>query len=93
MNVHAGPEGRRRLVRQARVPWDHGPILVVPATHEQFAIHAIRCPGKRASLVKTAVLLSPGQRPEQLPDWRPARGAFPARRAGLFLRLLRQAAI
>lgn len=87
MNVYAGPEGRRCLVGRARVPWDHGPILVAGETREQFAIHAIRCPGERGGLVEIAVLLSPGQRPDLLPGWRPA---IPAGLAGHLLRLMRQ---
>jgi len=81
MNVYAGPARRRRLIGRACVPWDHGPILVAGAACEQFALHDIRCPGQRGS-VETAVLLSPGQRPELLPGWRPipkGEGRHPAK--------------
>lgn len=72
MNVYRGRRGRLRLLGQAQLPWDHGPVLVLRATGEQFALHPIRCPDELGLVVETAVLLSPGQRPEQLPGWRPA---------------------
>ncbi|MBS7811434.1 hypothetical protein [Roseococcus pinisoli] len=72
MNVYDGREGHRRLLGQAQLPWDHGPILILRDTGEQFALHPIRCLDEAGLVVETAVLLSPGQRPDLLPGWRPA---------------------
>ena len=82
MDVYADEDGEMRLVGHAAVPPDCGPVFEVPlfgpasVIRERFTIGTVTLlpEGGREPVVIRAVLLSPGQMPELLPGWRPARG-------------------
>ena len=81
MDVYADEDGEIRFVGHAAVPPDCGPVFEVPlfgpvsVIRERFTIGTVTLlpEGGGAPVVIRAVLLSPGQKPELLPGWRPAR--------------------
>lgn len=79
MKVYLDCDGERRLVGRADIPAGVGPVVEVAPPHapgarvERFALGTVtHLPaGGGVPAVERAVILSPGQRPELLPGWRP----------------------
>jgi hypothetical protein len=79
MDVYADEAGEIRLVGQAAVPTDCGPVFEVPLfgpvsiIRERFTIGTVTLLPEDGGepVVIRAVLLSPGQMAELLPGWRP----------------------
>jgi hypothetical protein len=79
VEVYLDDAGERRLLGRAEVPEDVGATYKVPLfgaasiTPERFAIGTVTHPpaGGGAPVVERVVLLTPDQRPEVLPGWRP----------------------